>query len=246
LIKTFSLFTGLILLLSPFNTTAQHSKGMLSIAFKHVVDEQALLLDSGVYKNALGQTFTVSKFKYYISNIQLEKAGGKKIAVPGYFLINEEEEASKQLLLSAIPEGEYISMQFMIGVDSLHNCSGAQSGALDPANGMFWAWNSGYVFLKLEGKAAASASPGKIFEYHIGGYMAPSNCIRTTSLLFAKPLHISKENTGAVTIKVNAAELLRAPVTIDFSALSSVTDFHNASTIADNYTDMFSIATNEK
>lgn len=219
---------------------------MLSIAFKHVVDGAALQLDSAVYKNALGQTFTVSKFKYYISNIQLEKAGGKKITVPGYFLINEEEEASKRLMLNSIPEGEYISMQFMIGIDSLHNCSGAQSGALDPANGMFWAWNSGYVFLKLEGKAAASASPGKIFEYHIGGYTAPANCIRSISLAFEKPLRISRETTSSVTIKVNAAEVLRAPVTIDFSALSSVTDLHNATTIADNYTDMFSIATDEK
>ncbi|MCW3070546.1 MAG: hypothetical protein JWO44_436 [Bacteroidetes bacterium] len=215
---------------------------MLSIAFKHLMDGQVLQLDSAVYKNAMGQPFTVSNFKYYISNIQLVKADGKEIAVPGYFLINEDEEASKQLMFNSIPAGEYVSLHFIIGVDSLHNCSGAQSGALDPAKGMFWAWNSGYIFLKLEGKAAASASPGKIFEYHIGGYKAPANCIRKVNLRFEKNLHIEQKNTAYLTIKVNAAEVLRSPASIDFSTLSSVTGFHNASMIADNYTDMFSIA----
>jgi hypothetical protein len=34
---------------------------------------------------------------------------------------------------------------------------------------------------------------------------------------------------------------MNTPTTIDLSKLSSVTDFHNATTIADNYSDMFSI-----
>ncbi|HXP53201.1 MAG TPA: MbnP family protein, partial [Bacteroidia bacterium] len=122
-----------------------------------------------------------------------------------------------------------------------HNCSGAQSGALDPVNAMFWEWNTGYIFMKMEGKSPVSKSPGNLLEFHIGGYRTPYNCIRTVTLKLSQQLNITKNRTEALTIKTNLAELFKTPTTIDFSKLSSVTDFHNATTIADNYRDMFSI-----
>lgn len=214
---------------------------MLSIAFNHYVDDLPLSIDDKVYSNELKQTYTVTKFKYYISNIRLVKTDGKEYSIPGYFLIDEEQEGSKKLMLASIPDGTYTAIRFIVGVDSLHNCSGAQSGPLDPVNGMFWAWNTGYIFLKLEGKSSFSASPGNIFEYHIGGYKKPADCIRTITLKPEAPLRIENKKTTFAEVKVNIAEILKAPLTIDFSALSSVTDFHNATTIADNYKDMFLI-----
>ena len=214
---------------------------MLSITFNHYVDSFVLNLDSTTYKNTVGQTYIISNFKYYISNIHLINKEGKEFISPDYFLINEDEPASKKIILKNIPEGEYTSVSFIVGVDSTRNCSGAQSGALDPANAMFWAWNSGYIFLKLEGKSSFSKAPGNIFEYHIGGYKSPSNCIRTIKLHPETPFKIEKNKTAEMKIKVNAAEILKTPTDIDFTKLPSVTDSHNASTIADNYTDMFSI-----
>jgi hypothetical protein len=35
------------------------------------------------------------------------------------------------------------AIKFLLGVDSLKNVSGIQTGALDPAKGMFWTWNTG-------------------------------------------------------------------------------------------------------
>jgi hypothetical protein len=51
-------------------------------------------------------------------------------------------------------------------------------------------------------------------------------------------------NTGVenLHIKADVGEILKTPTLVDFSQLSSVTDFHNAKTIADNYSDMFSIS----
>ncbi|MGZ4061011.1 MAG: MbnP family protein, partial [Bacteroidia bacterium] len=166
-------------------TPQKENKGKLIIDLTNYVGNDLLQLDTVNYKNDLGQLFTISKFKYYISNIHLIKSDGKEFISPDYFLVNEEEEQSKKIILN-LSAAEYSSINFIIGVDSVHNCSGAQSGALDPANAMFWAWNSGYIFLKLEGKAPESKSPGHIFEYHIGGYKNPTNCIRTVSLNFNK------------------------------------------------------------
>ncbi len=215
----------------------------LSLSFNHFVNNQALKLDSSIYKNELGQTFTVSKLKYYVSNFHFKAVSGKDLFINETFLIDEDEEGSKKILLSKVPEGNYSSMDFIIGVDSLHNCSGAQSGALDPVNGMFWAWNTGYIFLKLEGYAKTSLSPGHFFEYHIGGYKQPTNCIRKVSFDLSKN---GKAITKEIKIKVNVLEILKTPNAIDFSKLSSVTDLKNARVIADNYKDMFELMPNEK
>lgn len=208
----------------------------------HFVGNTPLKLDSLDYKNELGQSFRVTKFKYYIGNIILKQSSGNKFISKEYFLIDEEEEDSKQLILENVPSGNYSFIEFIVGVDSLHNCSGAQSGALDPINAMFWAWNSGYIFLKLEGNSPSSRSPGHIFEYHIGGYKHPDYCIRKISLPITKNGPFENIKTQTINLKVDLLELLKTPTNIDFEKLSSVTDFHNATTFADNYKDMFSIS----
>ena len=241
--KTQILFWSVILLIaSPYKSNAQHShKGLLSIVFNHYVNSLDLNLDSSVYKNSFEQTFIVTNFKYYIGNIHLKKTDEKEYISRDYFLINEDAEKSKNIILNNIPNGEYTSISFIIGVDSAHNCNGAQSGALDPVNTMFWAWNTGYIFLKVEGKSSFSKSPGNIFEYHIGGYKSPSNCIRSVTLKFEHPLVIENTKTADIKIKVDVAEILKTPTNIDFTKLPTVTDSNNATTLADNYMDMFTI-----
>ncbi len=215
-------------------------KTQVHIQFTNYVGNTILQLDS-TYKNDLGQIFKVANFKYYISNICFKNASGKNYVIQDYFLVNELEEETKQITLNNVPEGSYTSIEFMIGVDSLHNCSGLQSGALDPVNGMFWAWNTGYVFLKLDGQAPASKSTGHIFEYHIGGYKQPANSIRKITLNFKNNKVVSASNPLTLSIKADVLEILKTPTTIDFTKLSGVTDTRNASIIANNYADMFSV-----
>ena len=241
-----SILITLALLIIKTYFTQPVEKAKLYIHIEHYAGLQPLQLDTVYYKNELGQTFTVSRFRYYISNIKLKSNNGAEVSLPGYFLVDEEDDESKSITLGNVPVGNYSSVQFIIGVDSLHNCSGAQSGALDPVNGMFWTWNTGYIFLKLEGHADASTSPGHIFEYHIGGYAAPNNCIRKVELDFGKKgLTISDHKDNGIALKADVLQILKSPATIDFSKLSSVTDFHHATTIADNYADMFTINADE-
>ncbi len=216
-------------------------KSSLKISFSHVVNNADLVLDSSNYTNELGQDFTVSKFKYYVSNFRLIKTDGTEVPFNYYFLIDEEEVNSKKIALPNIPYADYQAISFTLGVDSLHNCSGVQNDALDPVNAMFWAWNTGYIFLKMEGYAPTSTTPGHFYEYHIGGFRAPNNCIRTITLPFEHGLKINSEILPAINIEANLAEILKSPTVIDFSKHAAVTDFHNATTIADNYADMFRI-----
>jgi hypothetical protein len=44
---------------------------------------------------------------------------------------------------------------FSAGIDSLTSTAGIQKGVIDPINGMYWAWQSGYVNFKIEGKSSS-------------------------------------------------------------------------------------------
>ena len=72
------------------------------------------------------------------------------------------------LFRSSIPfVGGYASyVRLMLGVDSLTNASGVHCCALDPANGMYWSWQSGYIQFKLEGKDKS----GQALNLHLGGF----------------------------------------------------------------------------
>lgn len=227
--------TGMAVLVAAMSFTVP-KQTTVTIRFENYVGNAPLKLDNGTYKNALGQAFTVSEFKYYISRITLHAKNTTDYVSSQYFLIDEEDSATQQITLTDVPEGDYTSLDFTIGIDSLHNCNGAQTGALDPLNGMYWTWNTGYIFMKMTGKSPASHSPGDMLEFHIGGYKQPSNCIRYVKLGLKNGL---KNNT--IRVKADMSEIFKTPTTIDFSKLSSVTDFHNATTIANNYSDMFSI-----
>lgn len=216
-------------------------KGTLVFNISHYVNDAQLELDTATYTNKLGQQFNVTKFKYYIGNIVLRGADGSDYPLPGYYLVNEEDPQTKHIEWADAPAGEYSSISFIIGVDSAHNVTGLQSGALDPVNAMFWTWNTGYVFLKLEGTSPVSKSPGHIIEYHIGGFKEPVNNIRRVKIDFPQALVLKADGHKTVQLKANAAEVLKTPNTIDFSTLSSVTDFTNSTLIADNYKDMFSL-----
>lgn len=214
----------------------------LQINFRHFVGSDSLIFKTKEYVNELGQKYTVTKFKYYISNIQLINDSGKVFSSEEYFLINEDEPQSKGFSVKDVPPGNYKTLSFIIGVDSLRNCSGLQEGALDPIKGMFWAWNTGYIFLKLEGASESSTAQGGIFEYHIGGFKEPVNAIRKISLemdslIFADEVPDSKK----IFIKADISQILKQPVSIDFSTMPVVSDMTNAELVANNYSDMFSL-----
>ncbi len=210
------------------------------LRFENFVGMDSLKLDDVTYKNEIGQSYTVSKFKYYISNISLKTDAGKEFIVNRSYLIDEEETGAQTIELKDVPAQYYTSINFIIGVDSLHNCSGIQAGDLDPVKGMFWAWNTGYIFLKLEGKSPSSTTKGNIFEYHIGGFTKPNNCIRRIHLKIEKSVG-ENEIINVIQIKTDIAEIFKNPNTIDFAKTAIVTDAKYATDMANNYSDIFSI-----
>ena len=77
---------------------------------------------------------------------------------------------------------EFDNIKFNIGIDSLTNVSGVFDGDLDPVNGMYWTWQSGYINFKLEGTASHCPARNHKFYWHIGGYLEPFSAMRVIAL----------------------------------------------------------------
>lgn len=87
-------------------------------------------------------------------------------------------------------------IEFHIGVDSIASVSGALSGDLDPSKGMYWAWQSGYINLKIEGSSPSCNTRKNEFQFHVGGYQKPFYALQTISL----KVNNSKEFTIVVDV----------------------------------------------
>ncbi len=213
----------------------------LQIHFENRVDTQLLNLDS-TYINPHGEPFTVRNFRYYISQFSVTDTKGKVWPLPlMYFLVDERKPESKTISLQ-IPFQNISVIQFSIGVDSIKNVSGVPTGSLDPANGMFWTWNSGYIMAKLEGASAVSSAPQHSFTYHIGGFRRGENALRRITLPLLQPATLSEKKITGVTIAANinawfagstAIKIKEQPFCMNPGKL--------AMQIADNYAEMFSV-----
>lgn len=224
--------------------------GIVKISFVNTVKGKPLELNTGTYTNPFGELYSVTKFKYYISYASLIR--GKVVqftcsypfAKPDCYHLIDESKTNDLHFSFPIAIGNYDALNFMLGVDSLHNVSGAQTGALDPLNDMFWTWNTGYVMAKMEGRSPQSKLVNNKLEFHIGGFMGENNVLQNISLKFppGKILNIQQGKTSEIIIEADIDTWWQQPNDIKIAehAVCS-TPGALAKKIADNYSKMFSI-----
>lgn len=215
------------------------------IRFKPVVDTQDLVFGDS-YSNFFNESYSVSTFKFYVHGIQLINTDSGKIfsiSADKYFLVDLSDSAGSEIKLAVQPY-LYNRIAFTIGVDSAHNVSGAQTGALDPANGMFWTWNSGYIMAKMEGNSPSANTSNNKFEFHIGGFAGPDNVVRSVNLLFpyAQAVDLQPEKSSELTITANANAWFYNPFDIKLSVNPvCTTPGPLAREISENYAKMFTV-----
>jgi hypothetical protein len=222
--------------------------GTIAVEFDNIAGTADLQLNTGSYTNAGGQTFTVTKLKYFVSNFKLTDINGKVYTVPQdecYFLIDESLSASQRHLLQ-VPEGEYKSLSFMLGVDSLRNTMdiNRRTGDLDiseAAADMYWSWNSGYIFFKMEGTSPAASH----FMYHIGGYggyKAPTtNNLKTITLdLTAKGIaKVKNGKTSRILVQADLLKVFSGPESLTLGSPAEIQSPKGGIPVANNYATMF-------
>lgn len=220
---------------------APGQKGAVKLNFTNMVGTDTLVLNTQSYTNFNGDTFYVNTFNYYISNIRFTRMDDSVFYEDNsYHLIEADKPQSFLFTCKQIPFGLYKSITFTIGVDSVRNVSGAQTGALDPVHNMFWSWSSGYLFTKLEG--TSPQSPSGNIAFHIAGFSGPFNALKTITVNFPSNAIVSNYIKPTVKIKTDILEMFVNPSTIKFGIMNNVTTVGAlAKSMADNYTDMFTV-----
>ena len=223
------------------NIDASHT---LSIRFKPMVAGIPLVMGD-LYTNVWGEPYRVTAFKFYLTQIRLSNSvTGTSFSVNEgeYFLVNFSDTNTTVLNLRAIPS-TYNTISFLLGVDSIRNVSGAQTGALDPAKGMFWTWNSGYIMAKLEGNSPVSTQPNQAFEYHIGGFAGADKVQQTVTLSFpSAQVQLPSNRSSSMIIEADVSTWFSNPNDIKLSVDPvCMTPGPLAKKIASNYSKMFSV-----
>lgn len=220
------------LLIFSFNNCCLAQKNVI-IHFVHEANGKQLVSNDSVYKNSFSEPYRITKLRYYISNISWVKPV-KTVSLVNAF-------AADSISIKVRP-GKYNTLSFLIGVDSITNTRGAQSGSLDPLNDMYWTWNSGFVSWKIEGMSDSSKADLNRIEQHIGGYKSPYTTMRTIQLDLAKPLLIKSNALQHVYIVCNLDNYWKGNFNNSIGTYPViVTAGPLASALADNFAAMFSI-----
>jgi hypothetical protein len=227
-------------------TGSNTSTGSAKIIFNNMAGSVPLnVAGDSVYTNSSGETFTVTALRYYVSNFSFVKDDGTVVTLPAdYYLIDQSGKTGFKRTISGLPVGSYKGVRFLIGVDSAKTVQGAQTGDLDPSNGMVWDWNTGYIFVKLEGNSPVAGTIDSTYQYHISGYKTSNNtyALHWADISFgSQPLVITTTTLPQLNLKTDILEFFRNPYDLSIVDNPVVTaSGTTAVSISNNYADMFS------
>lgn len=181
--------------------------GTVQLNAKAMWDDQDLMIGE-TYQDPFDRPILVEQFKMYISSITLLREDGAEFMMEDVDLINFNANWSAS---TTVPAGSYTGIKFGIGVPAEWNTGEdpAQYESSNPlsvqsSQGMFWTWNSGYIFLKFEGKTALDGDASNMtdsYAFHIG----TDNYYRTVTL---DKIFTIGEDDAVVDVAVNCAEFL--------------------------------------
>ena len=151
--------------------------------------------------------------KFYISELEIEyKDDVTNRVKDSYYLIDVFKSTTLNKTFQSSHTTKLKSISFSLGVNENLNESGALSGDLDPVNGMYWTWQSGYINLKIEGESPSCSTRKNRFTFHIGGYKQPYQTLRK--------LRFPVNNTAAeLVINIDVSKFMNA---IDLKDTNSI------------------------
>lgn len=176
-----------------------------------------------------GSTLSASDLRFYISEVELLDARGAatplvlaqddKWQYQNLALLDFEDGCGgsgntelRKTIVGGIPKGDYVGLRFTLGVPFELN-HGDASVAPSPLNltSMFWNWNGGYKFLRMDG--AARGIPG--WRLHLGS----TNCEADAQGVISQ---CGQPNRATITL--DTFDPAQDTVVLDVAALLAKTD----------------------
>ena len=198
------LFFAFLFLNSAFSQTTY-------LKFDVLFEDESLELN----KNYTSDSIQFTKLQFYISNLTFLK---DSIEVQSFDSIFYLVDMTKNNELNLNLDYDFTHLSFDLGIDSLTNVSGAFGDNLNPIHGMYWTWQSGYINFKIEGSSPVCKTRKNQFQFHLGGYQFPFNCIQSVKL----EAHSNKDIVVLLNLEkwMNEIDLATIPYLMSPSELS--------------------------
>lgn len=181
------------------------------LKFDVLFEDESLELN----KNYTSDSIQFTKLQFYISNLTFLK---DSIEVQSFDSIFYLVDMTKNNELNLNLDYDFTHLSFDLGIDSLTNVSGAFGDNLNPIHGMYWTWQSGYINFKIEGSSPVCKTRKNQFQFHLGGYQFPFNCIQSVKL----EAHSNKDIVVLLNLEkwMNEIDLATIPYLMSPSELS--------------------------
>jgi hypothetical protein len=168
-------FSVPLILMFPYYAMSQANT---EITFQSSWEDVTMHLDSQ-YRNNNSEWIQFSALKWYCSDLQVTFSNHVRWQhTKRHLLLDFSEPETTKIIIPHALDLSVIEISFTIGIDSLTQSAGAIGDDLDPTNGMYWTWQSGYIHTKIEGNTSLSNHPKREFAMHLGGYRHPLNTVR--------------------------------------------------------------------
>ena len=198
--------TGILLALSAFAKP-------LEIVLHHRYGEAPLLMESARYETAAGETFSITRLAYLLSNFSLERENGTLVPLDEVAFVEAHERSS--FSLSSAPPEAFRALHFDVGLGSETNHSDparyAAGHPLNPLlNRLHWDWEGGYIFFALEGHFIALDQASAGYVYHVA--RDPNR----TRMSVTVPIDL--RDPGRLHLVLDVEKLVNGPRPVSFSA----------------------------
>jgi hypothetical protein len=236
--KPLYLFALATLLFSSCGKDEKAIEAELTINPKAFWDTERLEIGS-TYSDPFDRPLLVQDFRCYLTGIYAINENDEALFISSVEHLDFSESPS---IKKTLPTGRYKGLRFGIGVDAGRNTGqdpsqypNAHPLSVVTSQGMFWTWNSGYIFVQFQGKTAFDGDANNMLDsyaFHIG----TDNFYREIELL--KAFEIT-ENGGSIDLAFLADRFLESDELMLDLSISSVTHTMDNMVLANRFMELF-------
>ncbi len=152
----------------------KETNGTVIVQFDHYISSEPLQYKSSLkYFNKSANAYNIGECRYIVGKFAVTHTSDVVDYIDGYRIVDLDDPLTFKVLLPNIKPGDYKSISFLVGVDTVSNnnylANGSKPAGLESDVSMDWS-GMGFRFVILNGEYLKdSATPAKLpYGYHIG------------------------------------------------------------------------------
>jgi hypothetical protein len=215
----------------------------LNVTIKTVYNDQPFTIGE-IYDDGMGHRVRIDLLMSYFSQLKLVHSNGAEVLIKDFHLQNLDNDYT---FTTEIPEGSYQNFSMGLGIPKSYNKDVDPSTypnshplSVQGAQGMFWTWNTGYIFTKFEGKADLTGTEGSPLDHSFAFHTGDDLLYELVSS--NKYFTAEKDKTYDLVITIHADKLIKGDNDQIDLAVDYLTHTSGNFPLAERFVDNFSSA----